>query len=262
MIRHGLVQKADGLELAEAPYGPAEIWRDGAPLARPPVDAEAPVLTPIEIPDWLTLPARPEPEPLPPIRPSSALGAAERLARPGDGPYAPDARLRGTLVHALLERLPSLAPERRDAMAQSYVKARAPRLREDLREAVVAHALGVLDHADLAPLFGEASRAEAPIAGQVETSDGAIMVSGQIDRLAVLEHEVLVADFKTTARPPGPGQSPPRSYVTQLALYRSLLQEIYPGKRVRAFLVWTSGPVIHELREPDLDSALTLIKAA
>lgn len=262
MIRHGLVQKADGLELAEAPYGPIELWRDGAPLARPPVNAEVPILAPVEIPDWLTQPARPEPEPLPPIRPSSALGAAERLARPGDGPYAPDARLRGTLVHALLERLPSLAPGRRDAMARSYVKARAPRLREDLREAVVAHALGVLDHADLAPLFGEASRAEAPIAGQVETPDGAIMVSGQIDRLAVLEHEVLVADFKTTARPPGPGQSPPRSHVTQLALYRSLLQEIYPGKRVRAFLVWTSGPVIHELREPDLDSALTLIKAA
>lgn len=261
MIRHGLVQKAGGLELAEAPYGPIEIWREGAPLAQPPVDAEAPVLGPIEIPDWLTLSAPPEPEPLPPIRPSSALGAAERLARPGDGPYAPDARLRGTLVHALLERLPSLSAEHRETMARSYVKARAPRLREDLREAVVAHALGVLDHADLKPLFGPGSRAEAPIAGQVLTPDGPIMVSGQIDRLAVSGDEVIVADFKTTARPPGPGRSPPRSYMTQLALYRSLLQEIYPGKRVRAFLVWTSGPVIHELKEPDLDSALTLIKA-
>ena len=35
------------------------------------------------------------------------------LTRPGDGPYAPDARLRGVLVHALLERLPAVAPERR-----------------------------------------------------------------------------------------------------------------------------------------------------
>ncbi len=50
--------------------------------------------------------------------------------------------------------------------------------------------------------------------------------------------------------------------MTQLALYRALLQEIYPGKRVRAFLVWTSGPVVHELREPDLESALSLVKAA
>ncbi|MFC4175551.1 double-strand break repair helicase AddA [Microvirga sp. GCM10011540] len=262
MIRHGLIEKAGGLELSEAPYGPIEVWRDGAPLARPAASAEIVPLEPVEVPDWLSLPAHPEPEPLPPIRPSSALGAAERLARPGDGPYAPDARLRGTLVHALLERLPSLPLERREAMAGAYVKARAPRLREDVRAAVVASALGVLDHPDLKPLFGPASRAEAPIAGRVGTAAGDLMVSGQIDRLAVLDDEVLVADFKTTARPPRPGQPPPRSYVAQLALYRTLLQEIYPGRRVRAFLVWTSGPVIHELREPDLESALTLIKAA
>jgi ATP-dependent helicase/nuclease subunit A len=50
--------------------------------------------------------------------------------------------------------------------------------------------------------------------------------------------------------------------VTQLALYRRLLQDIYPGRIVRAFLVWTSGPAIHEVPEADLDSALASIKAA
>jgi ATP-dependent helicase/nuclease subunit A len=78
----------------------------------------------------------------------------------------------------------------------------------------------------------------------------------------VLETEVLVADFKTTARPPRPGQPPPRAHVAQLALYRTLLAAIYPGKRIRTFLVWTAGPAIHELMEPELESALTLIKAA
>jgi ATP-dependent helicase/nuclease subunit A len=263
MIRHGLVAKAGGLELDRAPYGPISIWRDGAPLART-LAAESDVapLDPIHIPDWLTLPVPSEPEPLPPIRPSSALGAADRMARPGDGPYAPEARLRGTLVHALLERLPALAPEHREAMARAYVKARAPRLRADLSQSIVANALGVLDHPDLSPLFGPGSRAEAPIAGQVTTSEGEIPVSGQIDRLAVLEREVLVADFKTTARPPRPGQPPPQAYVAQLALYRTLLREIYPDKHIRTFLIWTSGPVIHELMEPELESALTLIKAA
>jgi ATP-dependent helicase/nuclease subunit A len=184
------------------------------------------------------------------------------MTRPGDGPYAPEARLRGTLVHALLERLPALAPEHRESMARAYVKARAPRLAAELRESILANALDVLDHKDLKPLFGQGSRAEAPIAGRVLTAEGELMVSGQIDRLAVLDGEVLVADFKTTARPPRPGQPPPSSYVAQLALYRMLLSEIYPGKRIRTFLIWTSGPVIHELMEPDLESALTLIKAA
>ncbi|ANY78744.1 double-strand break repair helicase AddA [Microvirga ossetica] len=263
MIRHGLVAKAGGLERDEAPYGEIAVWREGSPLARPlAAEADVPPLDPIAVPDWLTTMVLPEPEPLPPIRPSSALGAADRMTRPGDGPYAPEARLRGTLVHALLERLPALSPEHRESMARAYVKARAPRLPMELRESVLANALAVLDHPDLKPLFGKGSRAEAPIAGRVLTAEGAIMVSGQIDRLAVLESDVLVADFKTTARPPKAGQPPPRSYVAQLALYRMLLAEIYPGKRIRTFLIWTSGPVIHELMEPDLESALTLIKAA
>jgi ATP-dependent helicase/nuclease subunit A len=147
-------------------------------------------------------------------------------------------------------------------MARAYVKARAPRLSSDLRESVLANAIHVLDHPDLKALFGTGSRAEAPIAGRVVTAEGGIMVSGQIDRLAVLDTEVLVADFKTTARPPRAGQPPPRSYVAQLALYRTLLAEIYPRRRIRTFLIWTSGPVIHELMEPELESALTLIKAA
>ncbi|NIX75809.1 double-strand break repair helicase AddA [Microvirga terricola] len=262
MIRVALADKAGGLEEEEAPYGPIALWRDGTPLVRPAAKADEVATDSLELPDWLTRPVRPEPEPLPPIRPSSALGAAERMARPGDGPYAPDARLRGTLVHALLERLPGLPPARREAMARAYVTARAPRLREDLREAVIANALNVLSHEALAALFGEGSRAEAPIAGRIETAEGPVMVSGQIDRLAVRDDEVLVADFKTTARSPRPGAPPPKAYVAQLALYRALLKDIYPGKKVRAFLVWTSGPVIHEVLEPELETALTLIKAA
>ncbi|WP_230529866.1 double-strand break repair helicase AddA [Microvirga roseola] len=263
MIREGLVAKAGGLELDEAPYGPISVWREGSPLARTlAAESEVAPLDPLAVPGWLLAPVMPEPEPLPPIRPSSALGAAERMTRPGDGPYAPEARLRGTLVHALLERLPALTSEHREAMARAYVKARAPRLSKDVAEAVIANTQGVLDHKDLKPLFGAGSRAEAPIAGRVTTVDGEIMVSGQIDRLAVLEDEVLVADFKTTARPPRPGQPPPQSYVAQLALYRMLLSEIYPDKRIRTFLIWTSGPVIHELMEPELETALSLIKAA
>ncbi len=263
MIRHGLVEKAGGLERSEAPYGPIELWREGSPLARTLVaEADIAPLESFEVPDWLTLPIRPEPEPLPPIRPSSALGAAERMTRPGDGPYAPEARLRGTLVHALLERLPALSGEHRESMARAYVRARAPRLPAEIRESVIANALDVLKHDALAALFGPGSRPEAPIAGKVLTNQGELMVSGQIDRLAVLDTEVLVADFKTTARAPRPGQPPPRSYVAQLALYRMLLSEIYPDKRIRTFLVWTAGPVIHELMEPELEQALTLIKAA
>ena len=110
MVRRGLVASAGGLELDEAPYGPIEIWRDGKPKPRAAAESAVALLDPIDVPSWLSAPADHEPEPVPPLRPSSALGAADRITRPGDGPFAPDARLRGTLIHALLERLPGVPP--------------------------------------------------------------------------------------------------------------------------------------------------------
>jgi ATP-dependent helicase/nuclease subunit A len=40
------------------------------------------------------------------------------------------------------------------------------------------------------------------------------------------------------------------------------MSEIYPDRPVRAFLVWTAGPVIRELAEEELAGALALIRAA
>ncbi len=261
MIRRGLVAKAGGVEFDEAPFGQVVRWRSGRPGG--PAAAAAPSnLEPVEVPDWLTRSAEPEPEPLPPIRPSGALGAADRAARPGDGPFAPAARLRGTLVHALLERLPGIPDERRGDAARAYVATRAPRAAPEERDAMVRAALGVLEDAALRPLFGPASRAEVPIAGRVGTAAGPAAVLGQIDRLAVLDDAVLLADFKTTMRPPPADEPAPAAYVAQLALYRALLRDIYPDRPVRAFLIWTSGPAIRELAGEELDRALATIRAA
>jgi ATP-dependent helicase/nuclease subunit A len=171
------------------------------------------------------------------------------------------ARLRGSLVHGLLERLPGLPAERRGGEAEAYLRARAPRLGEAERGSIVADALRVLGHDDLAGLFAPGSRAEVGIAGTLVIGGEARPVSGQIDRLAVSDGEVLVADFKSDARVPGPGRPAPEPYVTQLALYRHLLREIHPGRPVRAFLVWTAGPSIQELRPEELDQALDRLTA-
>jgi ATP-dependent helicase/nuclease subunit A len=262
MVRRGFAAANRALIRSEAPYGPVEIWQEHGEFPRPVLASPEAPPSLIEIPPWLTQLVESEPEPAPPIRPSSALGAADRHARPGDGPYAPEARMRGVLVHALLERLPALPAERRADVAEAFVAARAPRLSPDRRERIVADALGILRDPRLARLFGPGSRAEAPIAGRIRIGGLDQPVSGQIDRLAVFDDEVLVADFKTSARAPSADEPAPGAHVAQLALYRALLQEIYDGRRVRAFLIWTGGPVVRELTEVELDAALTSLKAS
>jgi ATP-dependent helicase/nuclease subunit A len=66
---------------------------------------------------------------------------------------------------------------------------------------------------------------------------------------------VLIADYKTDRIVPHRlGEVPP--YVTQLALYRAVLAGIFPGKTVRAALLFTDGPKLMELPAADMDAAM------
>lgn len=255
MIRRGFDQAQRTPLQIEAAYGPVEIWRD-PPQQAEPAPATALVVPP-GLPDWLRGPVEPQqPEPSR-LRPSGAAAPPDRH-RPAPGRQAdPNARLIGTVTHALIERLPGTAAERREEVAHAFVAARAAGLPEAARRRIVEDSLAVLAHPALATLFGPGSRAEVALCGEIGPGAGGErrQVSGQIDRMAVLEDAVLIADFKTGAAP-GPGEASPAAYLAQLALYRALLRQIYPDRTVRAFLVWTGGPLVVEPTAEDLDLAL------
>lgn len=246
-----------GLAPVSLPYGDAMLWRDPDAPARPRAMKAPPPASAWEVPAWLDRPAAPEPEPAPPIRPSSALTAADQPRRPRERPFDAIARLRGVLVHALLERLPGVARDRRRAAAEAFVAARAGGLSQQMRERIVADALAVIDDPRLAALFSPGSLAEAPVAGEVALGEAGARapVAGQIDRLAVTEEAVFFADFKTGARPPADG-APRPGQLTQMALYGALLSAIYPGRAVRGYLVWTAGPLVTEIPQAALEAAL------
>ena len=255
MVRRGFEVSGRQLARIDTHHGPVDLWREGT-SARIAVVEMPGAGPPIGLPDWLERAVPPEPEAPPPLRPSGVLGAADReppdrYARAG---MRNRARLRGTLVHAVIERLASAAPEARPDLAAHYLAIRAAALGGKEREAIVTDALGVLDHPDLAPLFAPGSRGEVAIAGRVGPAGLERAVSGQIDRLAVTPEAILLADFKTGPIPPN--QEVPDGILAQLALYRALLREIHPARPVRAFIVWTQGPDVVEPAPALLDAAL------
>jgi ATP-dependent helicase/nuclease subunit A len=255
MIRRGFAEATHALVRTEMPYGPVDLWADGAHESEPARSGRAEGKPP-PLPDWLLSPAEPEADTRRGIRPSAALpGDAEHRRPAPDGLSRADARRRGNLVHALIDHLAALAPGTRPETARIFVEARAAGLPRRVRERIATDALAVIDNPALAPLFGPDSRGEAPIAGRVTGPDGRTeVVVGQVDRMAVTPDEVLVADFKTGAA--RAGGVLPESYLAQLALYRAVLAEAYPDRRIRPILVWTDGP---EVVEPDpalLDAAL------
>ena len=82
--------------------------------------------------------------------------------------------------------------------------------------------------------------------GELESG---LALSGQIDRLLVTAHEVLLVDFKTNRPAPRTPAETPEPYLRQMAAYRQALGKIYPDKSIRSALVWTEGPRLMELSE-------------
>ncbi|MCP1337224.1 double-strand break repair helicase AddA [Futiania mangrovi] len=216
--------------------------------------ADTAARTPAPAPAWLWQPPREEPRPTRPLSPSAALGE-----EPGPGAVDPErarlARRRGTLIHRLLETLPELPVADRAAAGRRYLDTAARDLDEDVRGALLEEALGVLATEGLAPLFAPGSRAEVPLAGVLADLGGRV-VSGTVDRLAVTDTQVIVADYKTNRPPPADVKDVPDAYAAQMAVYRAALREIYPGREIACWLVWTWEARAMRLADGVLDAAL------
>jgi ATP-dependent helicase/nuclease subunit A len=120
----------------------------------------------------------------------------------------------------------------------------------------------ILEDSRFYELYAPGSRAEVPIVGRLMIGDKAVRVSGQIDRLAVTQDAVLIADFKTNRPAPRRIGDVPPVYIRQLALYRAVLSKLYPAKAIRAALVWTEVPDIMELPAELMDEAVARITPA
>ena len=262
---YGMIAASDlGLVEVPAPWDATETILERRDLAADaPVAAIGPETTsPTPMPDWLRKTPPAEVVYAPPIKPSNALGAADQLPRETDGSdvSAPDqarrsAALIGRLAHNLLQHLPDLAAETRADAARRFLDLHGTALDVTQRAALLADVFSLLEHPDLATLFGPGSRAEVGIAGKARLLDGRTLeITGQIDRIAVTDTAVLIADFKT-GRPHDLATVPP-SYVLQLALYRETVAPLYPDKPIRAFLVWTAKASILELTADRLEAAL------
>jgi ATP-dependent helicase/nuclease subunit A len=63
---------------------------------------------------------------------------------------------------------------------------------------------------------------------------------------------VLVIDYKTDRLPPATADEVPAAYLRQMATYRALLRQIYPGREVRCALLWTAEPRLMILEDAAL----------
>ncbi|NVD44227.1 double-strand break repair helicase AddA [Qipengyuania atrilutea] len=196
----------------------------------------------LALPEWARRPVGEEPRPPRPLAPS-AMGEFE----PADPPLAADrlaiAARCGVLIHALLERLPAVAADRREEAARAWLARQADDLGEDTRAEIARSALGVIAEPDFADVFGRDALAEVPFSAIV----GGQVVAGTVDRLLVTPTKITVVDFKTARRPPETLADIPDATVMQMAAYVAALEAIYPGREVAAAVLYTQTPQLFPL---------------
>ena len=83
---------------------------------------------------------------------------------------------------------------------------------------------------------------EAPLNGTVKEHGIDREVIARVDRLVVLDKEVIIADFKTDKRPPKKFDDIEETYKNQMNIYYKLIRKIYPKHIIRPMLIWTEGP--------------------
>ncbi|MEO6093751.1 MAG: UvrD-helicase domain-containing protein, partial [Novosphingobium sp.] len=230
-----------------------ELWTSrldwGQPphaLGNAPAEERRPGSEPLPV--WLERAPAAEPRPNRPLAPS-ALG--EDLS--SDPPFRPagggEAARRGVLVHRLLERLPEIEREEREALGAGWLARNAPAMPEADRRDVLSGALAVLNDPRWAELFAPGALAEVPIAAPV----GARVVAGTIDRLLVSRERIRLIDFKTARHPPASLAEVPAAILRQMAAYVLALESAYPGRAVEAALLYTAAPRLIALPAGALD---------
>lgn len=199
------------------------------------------VFPPSLVPAWAKRAAPLETRPPRPLSPSQIAIDDESAPPPSEAMRK--AAQRGTWIHQLLELLPALGVDERPAAADRWLERCAAIVEPNVRHEIVDQVCGVLSDRSFAEIFGDGSLPEVPLAATLP--DGRV-IAGTVDRIRVETDQVLVIDFKT-GRVPGDETEIPNSHHAQMTAYAEALQVIFPGRRVRAALLYTAGPRLFEL---------------
>ncbi|MFN3443745.1 MAG: PD-(D/E)XK nuclease family protein, partial [Rhizobium rosettiformans] len=163
---------------------------------------------------------------------------------------------RGRLIHRMLQNLPGFPEGERRAAAERYAERAARFWPAEQRQRLVSTVMAALEDEALHPLFDVGSRAEVSVMGTMRLKGELRAVSGRIDRMAVLGDRVIIADYKTNRNPPLEAAQAPLSYRVQLAIYREILQPLYPGKQIECWLIYTENGSLIRLDDALLQRSL------
>ncbi|MFL2794395.1 MAG: double-strand break repair helicase AddA [Paracoccaceae bacterium] len=181
----------------------------------------------------------------------SDLGGSKTLSK-GNGLSEEEAALHGSRVHKLLELLPKYSSQ--DWPEYSLKMLKANRLFDGSPnfENAIKEALSVLTDPKFSYIFAKDVLSEVPFSAKLPNLKNQ-KIYGIIDRLIVGSNNVQIIDFKTNSTVPKTVNKIPLGILRQMGAYKLAIEEIYPGKEVSCYILWTAIKKIDRLEEDLLD---------
>ena len=181
----------------------------------------------------------------------SDLGGSKTLSK-GNELSEKEAALHGSRVHKLLELLPEYSSQ--DWPEYSLKMLKANRLFDGPPnvENAIKEALSVLNDPKFSYIFAKDVLSEVPFSAQLPNLKNK-KIYGIIDRLIVGSNNVQIIDFKTNSTVPKTANKIPLGILRQMSAYKLAIENIYPGKEVSCYILWTAIKKIDHLEEDLLD---------
>ena len=181
----------------------------------------------------------------------SDLGGSKTLSK-GNGLREEEAALHGSRVHKLLELLPKYSSQ--DWPKYSLKMLKANRLFDGPPnvENAIKEALSVLTDPKFSYIFAKDVLSEVPFSAPLPSLKNQ-KIYGIIDRLIVGSNNVQIIDFKTNSTVPKNAYKTPLGILRQMGAYRLAAEEIFPGKEVSCYILWTAIKKLDHLEKDLLD---------
>jgi ATP-dependent helicase/nuclease subunit A len=134
---------------------------------------------------------------------------------------------KGELVHYVLEHIKTSAD------IEQILSQKGEFLKKGEKEIIAQQLSAVMD--EFVGLFAYDAKCEVQISGEVSGR----LVVGQIDRLVFMQDKILILDYKSDSTVPKNISEISQEYLQQLALYKKLIEQIYPNKEIKTALLYT-----------------------
>ncbi|KKC31495.1 hypothetical protein WH91_18835 [Devosia psychrophila] len=196
------------------------------------------------------------------VSPSNARGHVSRLLSldtlAEQVREAETARREGIALHAMLQHLGGIDRALWTDIVPKALLALLPDM-PDNHAAIGSKAIAILDRPELAAYFGDNSRAEVSFMLDAKRNGKDIRLNGRMDRMVIDETGVTVIDYKSDASVPSEAGDVPGNYLTQLGLYALVAGQLFPGRDIRAAILWTEQIALSSLMflPPDILAAAT-----